>query len=167
MVDINKILKQLEKIENPQKKLEFVQNLVKKTKDEDEREELLEILEELFPEEQEDLEHRIFSKTDFSEATLPFKPVFTKETSLEDLVPASTKKDEPTAAEQKYSAIKTVYGREMQEAYKTSTDQYSHEKDEEKMEKSEGIHYQSARKADPKDAKRFKSLNENDDNERW
>lgn len=166
MVDLKKLLKQLEKIEDPEEKLEFLESLISKTKDKDEKKELQKILDELFPEEEESLEDIVtLPREQFSEATLPFKPIFTKETSLEELVPQTPVKQEKTAAEEKYSAVKTIYGREMQEAYKTTTDQYSHEKDEERLERREGTFYQPAKEKkddDPKDVRRFKNLEDKD-----
>ena len=124
MVDLKKILKKLEELESPEEKIEYLQELFNSLKDEDEKKEFIEILNIIFPEEdQESLEQIIQPSTQrFSRPTIPDKPQIVKEESLEDLIPKTEKKQEEDTS--KYTASRDSIYQDAAQVYVYKTSKY-------------------------------------------
>lgn len=130
MVEFKKILKELEELESFKEKIKYLRKIYENIDDENEKKEFIEFLKELFPpeEEEESLEQIITQREEFSKPTLPFKPVLETPRSLETIVPQTTRKEEDlNLKEQIYTPQKDIYGKDIKDAYRVTTDEYKHD----------------------------------------
>ena len=105
MVDIKKLKKELEELDEFEDKIKFLNKKFKEAKEKEDKKQILEIVEELIKPKGEQV---VGISEDFSQPGQVLKPIISGGAPLEDIIaPAKSKKEEEEAVQ--YSPITSVY----------------------------------------------------------